>query len=234
MNELIYIADDEPNICELIQSFLINAGYRTVCFSDGNSVLEAFEKQAPDLLVLDIMMPGLSGLELCAHIRKKSAAPIIIVSAKDAPLDRIEGIALGGDDYLVKPFLPLELVARVRALFRRIELTRGVAQTTETLSFCDVTLNPKLRTAALNGEQLLITPTEFDFLVYMMHNSDRAVSREELLATLWEYGSQIPDTRAADDLVKRLRKKLAAQGSRLKIEAVWGYGFRLGAGEGRP
>lgn len=135
MNERIYIADDEAAICELMRNFLDSAGYRTTCFHDGLSVLKAAERDAPDLVILDIMMPGLSGLDVCAALRKKSAVPIIMVSAKDTPLDRIEGITLGGDDYLVKPFLPLELVARVRALFRRIELIRGAQGPENLLSF---------------------------------------------------------------------------------------------------
>lgn len=227
MNERIYIADDEAAICELMRNFLDSAGYRTTCFHDGLSVLKAAERDAPDLVILDIMMPGLSGLDVCAALRKKSAVPIIMVSAKDTPLDRIEGITLGGDDYLVKPFLPLELVARVRALFRRIELIRGAQGPENLLTFGDLRLHTGLRTAEANGKPFALTPTEFDFLAYMVRHSDQATGREELLRKLWQFEDDVPNTRATDDLVKRLRKKLAAQGSRVRVEAVWGYGFRL-------
>lgn len=115
----IYVADDEVNIRMLIQSFLVNEGYEVEVFSDGESLLQRFHAQPSDLVILDIMMPGLDGLNICAAIRQKSDVPIIIVSAKDSPLDRVTGITLGSDDYLVKPFLPLELVARAKALFRR-------------------------------------------------------------------------------------------------------------------
>lgn len=227
MNERIYIADDEVSICDLMQSFLDSAGYCTTCFYDGISVLQAVEQDTPDLVILDIMMPGLSGLDVCAALRKKSAVPIILVSAKDTPLDRIEGITLGGDDYLVKPFLPLELVARVRALFRRIEFIRGSQEPEDLLAYGDLHLCAGLRTAQANGKSFLLTPTEFDFLVYMVRHSAQAIGREELLRNLWQFENDVPNTRATDDLVKRLRKKLAAQGSRVRIEAVWGYGFRL-------
>lgn len=227
MNELIYIADDEKNICELMSRFLESAGYRTVCFESGESILAAIEKKVPDLIILDIMMPGISGLDVCAKVRSNSTVPIMIVSAKDSPIDRIEGISLGSDDYLVKPFLPLELVARVGAIFRRIEMARGGASDPNELSFADVTVIPGKRIAYISGKPLPLTPAEFDFLVYMIKNRERAVSRDELLKKLWQYDREIPGTRAADDLVKRLRKKLASYGSRLGIEAVWGFGFRL-------
>ena len=227
MNELIYIADDEKNICELMSRFLESAGYRTVCFESGESILAAIEKKVPDLIILDIMMPGISGLDVCAKVRSNSTVPIMIVSAKDSPIDRIEGISLGSDDYLVKPFLPLELVSRVGAIFRLIEMARGGACDPDELSFADVPLIPGKRIAYISGKPLPLTPAEFDFLVYMIKNRERAVSRDELLKKLWQYDYDIPGTRAADDLVKRLRKKLASYGSSLGIEAVWGFGFRL-------
>ena len=117
----IYVADDEKNICFLIRNFLEKESFEVCCFYDGDSVLSACEREMPDLLVLDIMMPGTDGLDVCTRIRQVSSVPIIIVSAKDSPLDRINGITLGSDDYMVKPFLPLELVARVKAQLRRYE-----------------------------------------------------------------------------------------------------------------
>ena len=125
MPKLIYVADDEKNICFLIENFLEKEGYEVECFGDGESLLDAFQKKAPDLCILDIMMPGMDGLTVCTQIRKTSHVPIIIVSAKDSPLDRITGITLGSDDYMVKPFLPLELVTRVKALFRRVDTFSG-------------------------------------------------------------------------------------------------------------
>lgn len=232
MPKLIYVADDEKNICFLIQNFLEKEGFEVICFEDGESILAACEERMPDLCILDVMMPGIDGLTVCTKIRQKSHVPIIIVSAKDSPLDRITGITLGSDDYLVKPFLPLELVTRVKALFRRVEAFS--VQETEggsTNEFGDITLYPKRRAAELKGEEFALTPLEFDFLRHMLQHPEHAASRDDLLKALWKVDSREVDTRAVDDMVKRLRKKLKEQGSCVKIETVWGYGFRLTTGE---
>lgn len=128
MAKRIYVADDELHIRTLIQTFLVNEGYEVETFEDGNSLFDAFHASCPDLIILDVMMPGMDGFALCTAIRRESRVPIIIVSAKDAPMDRVTGITLGSDDYMVKPFLPLELVARVKALFRRAGYIRQDAR----------------------------------------------------------------------------------------------------------
>ena len=231
MAKKIYVADDEKNICFLIQNFLEKEGFEVTCFHDGESILEACEKEMPDLCILDVMMPGMDGLTVCTQIRKRSHVPIIIVSAKDSPLDRITGITLGSDDYLVKPFLPLELVTRVKALFRRVDAFAGPEEETkDTLEFGDIILYTKRRAAQLRGADFALTPLEFDFLNHMLEYPEHAASREDLLKSLWKVDSKEVDTRAVDDMVKRLRKKLKEQGSTVKIETVWGYGFRLIAG----
>ena len=231
MAKRIYVADDEKNICFLIQNFLEKEGFEVTCFHDGESILEACEKEMPDLCILDVMMPGMDGLTVCTQIRRKSHVPIIIVSAKDSPLDRITGITLGSDDYLVKPFLPLELVTRVKALFRRVDAFAGPEEETKgTLEFGDIILYTKRRAAQLKGIDFALTPLEFDFLNHMLEHPEHAASRDDLLKALWKVDSKEVDTRAVDDMVKRLRKKLKEQESTVKIETVWGYGFRLIAG----
>lgn len=228
MAKRIYVADDEKNICFLIQNFLEKEGYEVTCFHDGESILKACEDEMPDMCILDVMMPGVDGLTVCTQIRRKSHVPIIIVSAKDSPLDRITGITLGSDDYLVKPFLPLELVTRVKALFRRVDAFYGnEEESKEVLEIGDIRLIPKRRVAYLSEAELSLTPLEYDFLCHMLTRPERAASRDELLKALWKVDSREVDTRAVDDMVKRLRKKLKEQGSVVKIETVWGYGFRL-------
>ena len=183
----------------------------------------------PDLVILDIMMPGTDGLSVCSQLRQKDAdLPIMIVSARDSPYDRVTGLTLGGDDYLIKPFLPLELVARIRALLRRSKRNTPSAaeESPSELKFGSLSLSPALRSATLHGEPLSLTPTEFDFLAYLTAHQDRAVSRQELLNALWQFDWQA-DTRAADDLLKRLRRKLREHQSDVRIETVWGYGFKL-------
>lgn len=177
------------------------------------------------------MMPGMDGLTVCTQIRKTSHVPIIIVSAKDSPLDRITGITLGSDDYMVKPFLPLELVTRVKALFRRVDAFSGQEEEAkDSYEIGDIKLYPKRRAAKLKEEDFALTPLEFDFLCHMLERQEHAASRDDLLKSLWKVDSKEVDTRAVDDMVKRLRKKLKDQKSTVKIETVWGYGFRLTSG----
>ncbi len=221
----IYIADDEKNIRELIQSFLKNAGYEVEAFETGDALFDTFVKEPCDLIVLDIMMPGTDGLMLCTKIREHSVVPIIIVSARDSELDRITGITIGSDDYLVKPFSPIELVTRINALFRRLEYHQQANRNTlMDLSFGQMTIHQKTRTITYLDTNMDISPTEYEFLRYLFANHDRAVSREELLKHVWQFETQV-DTRATDDVVKRLRKKLAL--THVRIEAVWGFGFKL-------
>ncbi|MBU3810839.1 MAG: response regulator transcription factor [Candidatus Niameybacter stercoravium] len=227
MLKRIYIADDEANICKLIQSFLEKEGFEVKCFGNGVDLLNSFRIDPADLLILDIMMPGIDGLSLCAMIRQESSVPIIIVSAKDSEIDRVTGITIGSDDYLVKPFSPLELVARVKALFRRNELLLGQSHVeSEVLTYHTLILNMKMRTLIINERAVTLTPTEFDFLAFLVKNQDRAVSKTELLKELWQVDFET-DTRATDDVVKRLRKKLKEHGS-ISIETVWGFGYRIG------
>lgn len=221
----IYIADDEYNIRELIKSFLTNAGFAVEAFSTGDALYEAFLTSPPDLIVLDIMMPGTDGLMLCTKIRETSGVPIIIVSARDSELDRITGITIGSDDYLVKPFSPIELVARINALFRRMTFDQPSTKASlEQVKFAGMTILPKTREVQFNGNSVDISPTEYAFLLYLFQHQDRAVSRDELLKNVWQFETQV-DTRATDDVVKRLRKKLSK--TNVRIEAVWGFGFKL-------
>ena len=233
MTRLIYFVDDEKHIRELIEAFLLQAGYEVVTFADGESFLAAYEQRKPDLAIVDIMLPGTDGLSLCKTIKKSDPdIPVIIVSAKDSPYDRVLGFTACCDDYLVKPFLPLELVYRIKMLLKRndMEPTRQ-EQTDECYSYGGLDIYPAGRTAKLNGRALTLTPSEFDFLLYMLKNKERAVKRDELLKCVWRTEYQF-DTRATDDLVKRLRRKLREQGSDVHIETVWGYGFRLSKEEG--
>jgi len=225
MQRSVYIADDAANIRNLMQLFLTNGGYEVTTFSSGDELLKEFLQKPADLVVLDIMMPGTDGLSLCSQIRQRSNALIIIVSARDSELDRITGITLGSDDYLTKPFSPMELVARTKALFRRLELNQP-SSVLEQLSFSNLTLDTARHFAEADGNTLDLTPTEYELMLYLLKNSYRAVSRDELLKNVWKYDFAT-DTRATDDVIKRLRRKLDAAGAKLSIESVWGFGFRL-------
>lgn len=223
MGKLIYVADDEKNIRELIQHFLIKEGFDTKVFETGDALLEAFKQQPADMIVLDIMMPGRNGLTICHEIRETHNVPIIIVSARDSEADRIAGITLGGDDYLAKPFSPMELVARINALFRRIRLDKNAVET-NLLTFGNISMNPSLKTVMVEDESLDLTPTEYSLLEYFITHKNQAVSRKSLLHDVWKFDFEV-DTRATDDAVKRLRKKIKE--SNVVITTVWGYGFKL-------
>lgn len=225
----IYLADDEEPIRDLIQLFLAAEGFEVQTFPDGDQLLAAFGKNPADMVILDIMMPGTDGLVLCSDIRKRSNTLIIIVSARDSETDRIAGITLGSDDYLTKPFSPMELVTRVKSLFRRMELDRGSYQG-ETYTFGNLKVDVNKREFSVNGKPLEMTPTEFALMVYLMERKEQAVSREELLKHVWRFDFET-DTRATDDVIKRLRKKLNTAEADVKIQSVWGFGFRLELGD---
>lgn len=223
MEKLIYIADDEQNIRELIKTFLQNDGFNVVGFESGDELYEKFIVEPADLVILDIMLPGTDGLSLCSKLRTQSLVPIIIVSARDSELDRITGIAMGGDDYLTKPFSPMELVARVKAIFRRMSFN---AEKTEVLQFSNLVIDVNKRSAKIDNSIVDLTPTELSLMIYFLKNISRAVSRDELLKNVWKFNFDV-DTRATDDVIKRLRKKLASVGFLAKITTVWGFGFKL-------
>lgn len=225
--KLIYIADDETNIRNIIKSFLIKEGFDVETFDDGSKLFEAFNKKPADMLVIDIMMPNMDGYSLCALVRQKSSVPIIIVSAKDTEPDKIAGLTLGSDDYLTKPFSPMELIARIKSIFRRIELdnTSGFKHK-NALTIEDITINSDLKQVEFNGIDIGFTKMEFEVVYYLTINKNRAVSRSELLDKIWGFENEV-ETRATDDMIKRIRKKLSDVGSNLKIETVWGFGFKI-------
>lgn len=224
--KIIYIADDEKKIQDLIKMFLKKEGYDVEVFSDGMPLLEAFKKKPADMLILDIMMPRLDGLTLCSEIRKESNVPIIIISAKDSDGDKITGLTLGSDDYMTKPFSPVELVLRVNSIFRRMEFQNIKNIEQDVINVSDVTIYPEGKFSICNGKDLKLTPIEFSLTLYLAKRVNKGVSREELLNMVWGYESEV-DTRATDDMIKRIRKKLINSGSLLKIETLWGFGFMI-------
>lgn len=225
-NKLIYVADDEKNIQELIMMFLKKEGYEVDTFSDGESLLHTFKKIPADMIILDIMMPKLDGLSLCTEIRKISNIPIIIISAKDSEADKIAGLMLGSDDYMTKPFSPVELMLRVKSIFRRIELEKTPKTLHADITVSDVTIFTEARYATCKGNDLKLTPMEFALLLYLFQNINKGISRDELLTKIWGFDNEV-DTRATDDMIKRIRKKLLSVGSDLKIDTLWGYGFMI-------
>ncbi|MCX0368941.1 response regulator transcription factor [Clostridium perfringens] len=224
MRKVIYIADDENNIRNLVKTFLESNDYIVEDFENGDLLLERFKEKEADLVIIDIMMHGLDGFEICTKLREISIVPIIMLTARDSDLDYIKGLTVGSDDYLTKPFSPMALVMRVKAIFRRIEFQNNQKEKNLSLNYGDIEINCKNKSAICNDEILNLTPNEYNLLTYLFENKDKVISREELLNKVWGYESDV-ETRAVDDTIKRLRKKLLF--TKVKIETVWGFGFRL-------
>lgn len=225
MNELIYVADDERNIRELIKSFLEQEGFVIELFETGDELLKRFEQKKPDLVILDVMMPGTDGFSACSLIRKKSDVPIVLLTARDTDADYITGFTLGCDDYFTKPFSPVKLTMRVKAMLKRLS-KESEKETKDNLCFGDISINPLQKTVYCKDEEIKLTNTEYLLLSYMIENKEKAVSRDELLNTIWGYDNYV-ETRVTDDTIKRLRKKIRNQDSNVVIETVWGFGFKL-------
>lgn len=228
MSKLIYVADDEEDLRYLMQTFLESEGYGVKTFSTGDALLEQFMMKPADLVILDVIMPGTDGLTICQEIYRISEVPIIIVSSKGSEADRIKGISIGSDDYLVKPFSFMELFVRIKSIFRRIERQSGGIDWAM-LGYGDIQINLDTRAINVNGFHIEVTPTEYDFLVYMVNSPEKAISRHDLLRDVWQMEVEV-GSRVTDDLVKRLRKKLACANCNTRIETVWGYGFKLTSG----
>ncbi|NLU24402.1 MAG: response regulator transcription factor [Clostridiales bacterium] len=222
--KLIYAADDEENIRVLLKTYLEQAGFDVCVFPTGDLLLAEFQRRRCDFVVLDIMMPGTDGLEICRQIREISKVPIIILTAKESEVDYVMGLTLGGDDYIIKPFRPSILVMRIKALMRRMEMEHDDMD--EMIGFGDITYSGNEHAVLCRGKSIGLTITEVALLRYMMKNASRAVPRDELLNEIWGISADV-ETRVTDETIRRIRKKLKIAGCTVAINAVWGYGYRL-------
>lgn len=223
LNYQIGVVEDDVNIQSIVTAYLEKEGFSVSIHDTAEKALDLWESHPPDMWVLDIMLPGMDGYDFCKRIRQESEVPIIIISAKDEELDKILGLELGSDDYLTKPFSPRELVARVKRLLKRSNLTLDTNDPIqEKVKVDELDIYKGDRLVFWKGVEREVTTKEFDMLLLFAENVNRAFSREELLVKVWGedyFGSD----RAVDDLVKRIRKKLAD----IQLETVWGYGYRL-------
>ncbi len=226
MAKLVYVLDDDEHIRLLIEKFLVYEGFSVKTFKNGESLLEASSLSKPDCYVLDVMLPDMSGFQICTKIRQESNIPILFVSAKGEEMDRILGIELGGDDYITKPFSGRELAVRVKALLRRSSQTEvGHDLGDFTLGNCTFDLNQReIRTTM----PIPFTAKEYDLFLLLAKNSPKAFSREELLRKIWKW-EVIDGTRSVDDLVKRIRRKLAEANADVEIKTVFGFGYKVAA-----
>ena len=221
----ILIVDDEPSITEFVSYAMQKEGYLTEVASDGEEALVKIEQQHFDLFILDIMLPGIDGYELCRRIRAKMATPILFLSARDTELNKVVGLELGADDYLAKPFGVRELLARTRALLRRSQGNEMVSG--NELSAGGITLNEDTHIAEGDKGPIDLTPREFELLACLMRNAGKVVSREDLLHDAWNW-EFITETKTVDTHIKRLRDKIETAGYDPKlVETVRGYGYRF-------
>ncbi len=224
----VLVVDDEPTISEIVSRYLERAGYDTRTASDGAGALEACAAARPDLIVLDLMMPGIDGLEVLRRVREQRATrtAVILLTAKGEESDRIVGLRLGADDYVVKPFSPAELVARVDAVLRRIDTVPVVA---EALRFDGLEIDPGSRRVHVDGEEILLTQREFDLLAFLAAHPGQAFSREQLMDHVWQF-SFYSDTSTVTVHIRRLRAKLERDDTQPQwIQTVWGVGYRFSA-----
>ena len=230
MSHSIYIADDEKNIRDLIKSFLESDGYEVSAFETGDELKAAFDEKPADLVILDIMMPGTDGLTLCRKLREESSGPIIMLTAKDSEYDYVQGITIGSDDYLTKPFRPTALLMRVRSLLRRMDMNekgdRSSKMSDEDISIGDLTFSGRRNEILCGGRPVKLTRTELKMLSYMMKNPEKAYSRDELLNAIWGYDTKV-ETRVTDETLRRIRKQLSACESNVSVRTMWGFGYRI-------
>jgi DNA-binding response OmpR family regulator len=221
----VLVVDDEPTIGEVVSTYLERAGYETRVAADGYEALEAVAQSRPDLIVLDLMLPGLDGLEVMRRVRDRSTA-IILLTAKGEESDRVIGLRLGADDYVVKPFSPAELVARVDAVLRRVDT---VPERAPSLTFGELEIDPSAKQARRAGEPVALTAREFDLLLFLARHPGQAFTREELMDHVWQYAFYT-DTSTVTVHIRRLRAKLEADPDEPRwIETVWGVGYRFAA-----
>jgi DNA-binding response OmpR family regulator len=220
----VLVVDDEPIVREVVVRYLAREGHRTLEAADGRSAREAIESADPDLVVLDLMLPGIDGLELCRWIRSNSELPVIMLTARGEEADRIVGLELGADDYVTKPFSPRELAARVRSVLRR---SAPASPATERLTFGGVVLEHGTREARKAGAEVHLTAKEFDLLWFLASHMRHVFSRDQLMSSVWGYTAAL-DSGTVTVHVRRLREKVEDDPSAPRhLQTVWGVGYRL-------
>jgi len=225
----ILIVDDEPNLRHTVSYNLRRAGHDVLTAADGEAALAIAQEQTIDLVILDIMLPGIDGFEVCRRLRERGSVPVLMLTARDAEIDRVVGLEIGADDYLVKPFSMRELLARVKAMLRRAEMDRSAAQpeAEDWLEAGELAISLSQRRVTVAGAEVILKPREFDLLAFLARRPGRVFSRDQLLMEVWGYDFA-GGTRTVDVHVRSLRDKLGDRADRPSwIETVWGVGYRF-------
>ncbi|MDU7338426.1 MAG: response regulator transcription factor [Clostridium sp.] len=220
----IMVVDDDQNICELLRLYLEKEGFHVAIANDGKRAVDLFDAENPDLMLLDIMLPELDGWQVCREIRKKSQCPIIMLTAKGEVFDKVLGLELGADDYVVKPFEAKEVVARIKAVLRRVG--KNSDELIKEVKFDKLSINLTNYELRVNGSQVDTPPKEMELIYHLASNPNRVFTRDQLLDEVWGF-DYYGDSRTVDVHVKRLREKLEGVSEKWALKTVWGVGYKF-------
>ena len=221
----VLVADDDKNICELLRLYLVKEGFQVVLAGDGEEALARFSAENPDIILLDVMMPRLDGWQVCREIRKKSECPIIMITAKGETFDKVLGLELGADDYVVKPFETKEIVARIKAVMRRTGKNAAENDVKE-VSYDKLVVNMTKYELKVDGKVVDTPPKELELLYHLASNPNRVYTRDQLLDEVWGF-EYYGDSRTVDVHIKRLREKLEDVSDKWTLKTVWGVGYKF-------
>lgn len=220
----ILVVDDDQNICELLRLYIEKEGYSVAIANDGNSALQMFDAESPNLILLDIMLPGLDGWQVCREIRKKSQCPVIMLTAKGEVFDKVLGLELGADDYVVKPFEAKEVIARIKAVLRRSG--QPGEEAVKEVKYDKLSINLTNYELKVDGAQIDTPPKEMELIFHLASNPNRVFTRDQLLDEVWGF-DYYGDSRTVDVHVKRLREKLEGVSDKWALKTVWGVGYKF-------
>jgi len=228
MSKTILVIDDDATIRDVLERYLRREGFAVRTTADGQTALQTVSTEKPDLIVLDLMLPQLDGWEVCRRLRAETTVQIVMLTARGEEYERILGLGLGADDYVTKPFSPGEVVARIKAIFRRIDMARAVAPLREELIHArSIVIDPRTRQATVSGKQVSLTPKEFDLLHFLASHPRQVFSQQQLLDQIWSY-TYAGQTSTVTVHIRHLREKIEEDPARPQlIETVWGVGYRF-------
>ena len=225
--EKILIADDNEDITDILSNYIEREGYEPLVAKDGEEALQLFWEQSPVLVLLDIMMPKIDGYEVCRRIRDKSNVPILLVTARGEDFERVMGLDIGADDYIVKPFSPNEVMARVRAVLRRVPKNSTIVQNDKIIQLINLQVNMEEYSATINGNKLPLTKKEIETMWILVQNPNKVFTRDNLLDSLWGF-DYFGDSRTVDSHIKRLRAKIEKEEHPdWRIKTIWGVGYKF-------
>ena len=225
-NAKILIIDDDVNICELLRLYLEKDGFDVEVCTDGLKAIEAYEATNPDLILLDIMLPGMDGWQICREIRKTSQTPIIMLTAKGETFDKVLGLELGADDYITKPFETKEVVARIKAVLRRSSAQSNSAEASKEVNYDKLMINITNYELKVDGTTIDTPPKELELIFHLASNPNRVYTRDQLLDEVWGF-EYYGDSRTVDVHIKRLREKLEGVSDKWELKTVWGVGYKF-------